>query len=97
VDLFREVAGGVAALVPGYAGWASEADPDEVDGDLDTFRRYFTVLRYAAEAMPAPVELRDAVRAAALGLAGWCTELAVLVAAIEDAVIARGHGREPGG
>lgn len=84
VDLFRELASGVAALVPGYAGWEAEADPVEVDGDLDTFRRYFTVFRHAVEGLPAPAELRDAVRAAAQGLAGWSTELAVLVTAIEE-------------
>ncbi|HEX6038972.1 hypothetical protein [Longimicrobium sp.] len=87
VDLFREIASGVAALVPGYPGWEAEADPAEVDGDLDTFRRYFTVLRYAVEGLPAPAELRDAVRTAAQGLAGWSTELAVLVTAIEEAVL----------
>lgn len=96
VDLFREVAAGVAALVPGYAGWEAEADPAEVEGDLDAFRRYLTVLRYAVEAMDAPAALRDAVRAAAQGLAGWCTELAVLVTAIEEAVVAPMHGRELG-
>lgn len=95
VDLFREIASGVAALVPGSAAWEAEADPAEVDGDLDTFRRYFTVLRYAVEGMNAPAELRDAVRAAAQGLAGWGTELAVLTTAIEEAVIAPLHGRDP--
>jgi hypothetical protein len=94
-DLYREIASGVAALVPGYADWKAEADPAEVDGDLDTFRRYFTVLRYAVEGMNAPAELRDAVRAAAQGLAGWCTELGVLVTAIEEAVIAPLHRRDP--
>lgn len=87
VDLFREIASGVAALVPGYASWEAEADPAEVDGDLDTFRRYFMVLQYAVEGMPAPAALRDAVRAAAQGLAGWSTELAVLVSAIEEGVL----------
>ncbi len=95
VDLFREIAGGVAALVPGAAHWEEEADPVEVDGDLDAFRRYFMVLRYAVEGMPAPAEVRDTVRTASQGLAGWSTELAVLVTAIEEAVIAPLHGRDP--
>lgn len=88
VDVFRELASEVAALVPGYAGWEAEADPAEVEGDLDTFRRYFTVLRYAVEAMDTPAGSRDVVRAAAQGLAGWCTELAVLVTTVEESVIA---------
>lgn len=96
VDLFRELAAAVAALVPGYAGWEAEADPGGVEGELDRFIRYFTVLRYAVEGMNAPAELRDAVRAAAQGLAGWSTELAVLITAIEESMIAPLHGRDPG-
>lgn len=88
VDLFREVASEVAALVPGYAGWEAEADPGSVEGELDRFQRYFTVFRYAADGMNAPGGLRDVVHAAVQGLSGWATELAVLVTAIDEAVIA---------
>ena len=88
VDLFRELAAAVAALVPGYAGWETEADPGGVEGELDRFVRYFAVFRYAVEAADAPEGLRAAVRAAAQGLAGWSTEFAVLLAAINEAVIA---------
>jgi hypothetical protein len=87
VDLFRELAVGVAALVPGYDGWEADADPGGVDGELDRFERYFAVFRRAAEAIDAPATLGDAVRAAAQGLASWATELAVLVRAIDEAII----------
>lgn len=82
VDLFRELAAGVAALVPGYDGWEAEADPGGVEGELDRFVRYFTVFRYAVEAADAPEGLRAEVRAAVQGLAGWSMELAVLLTAI---------------
>jgi hypothetical protein len=88
VDLFRELAAAVAALVPGYDGWEAEADPGGVEGELDRFERYFVVFRHAVEDIGLPPELRDAVRAAVQGLAGWSTELAVHVAAIDEAVIA---------
>lgn len=87
VDLFRELAAGVAALVPGYDGWEAEADPGGVEGELDRFQRYFTLFRYAVESVPAPEALRTIARTAAQGLAGWSTELAVLVAAIEETVV----------
>lgn len=87
VDLFRELAVGVAALVPGYDGWEAEADPGGVDGELGRFARYFAVFQRAVEAIGVPAKLGDAVRAAAQGLAGWATELAVLVRAIDEAVI----------
>lgn len=95
VDLFRELAAAVAALVPGYAGWEAEADPGGVEGELDRFIRYFTVFRYAVEAADAPEGLRAEARAAVQGLAGWSTEFAVLLAAIDKAVIAPlyRHGR----
>lgn len=87
VDLFRELAAGVAALVPGYAEWEAEADPEGVEGELDRFIRYFVVFRHAAEAIDAPGEFRNTVHSAAQGLAGWPTELAVLIAAIDEAVV----------
>lgn len=95
VDLFRELAAAVAAMVPGYRGWEAEADPGGVEGELDRFVRYFTVFCYAVEAADAPEGLRAEVRAAVQGLEGWSTEFTVLVAAIDKAVIAplyrRGH------
>ena len=89
VDVFREIAAGVAGLVPGYASWADEADPGSVDGDLDVFRRYLTVFTLAVEQAPGAEPLRVVSRAVARGLAGWCAELEVLVTAV-DAVLGPG-------
>lgn len=87
IDLFREVAAGVAALVPGYPDWEAEADPEGVEGELDRFVRYFTVFRHAVETIGAPADLRDDVRAAAQTLGGWHTELAALLAASRETVL----------
>ena len=95
VDLFRELAVGVAALVPGYDGWEADADPGGVDGELDRFTRYLTVFQCAAEAIDIPVELKQAIRAAGKGMIGWATELTVLVSAIDEAVIAPLYHRRP--
>jgi hypothetical protein len=54
VDVYRELAGGVADLVPGWDGWEWEADPDGVLGDVDTFARYMAVLNLAAQSVAAP-------------------------------------------
>lgn len=82
VDTFRGLALGVALLVPGYPGWAGTADADGVEGDLDAFCRYFTVFTLAVEQEPQAEPVREAARAAVQGLAGWCTELGILVAGI---------------
>jgi hypothetical protein len=87
VDVYREIAAEVAALVPGYPGWKNNADPGAIDGDLDVFRRYFRVFALAVEQAPETEPVRELVRRAARGLAGWCTELAILVAAIDSTVL----------
>jgi hypothetical protein len=87
VDLFRVIADEVAALVPGYPGWREEADVGTLHGDLDVFRRYLTVFLLAIEQAPDAEALRPTARAAGKGLAGWCTEMAVLLAAIDTAFV----------
>lgn len=86
VDVFRTIADGVAQLVPGYPEWEANADPGSVDGDIDVFRRYLTLFLLAVEHAPDAEPMRDIARAAGSGLAGWCTEMAVLVNAIEAGV-----------
>lgn len=54
VDVYRDLAVGVADLVPGWDGWEREADPDGVLGDVDTFARYMAVLNLAAQSVAAP-------------------------------------------
>jgi hypothetical protein len=83
VDLFRVIAGEVADLVPGYPAYEATADPGSLDGYIDTFRRYFAVFTLAVEQAPGAEPLREVARAAATGLAGWCTELDAFVAAID--------------
>lgn len=85
VDVFRAVAAEVALLVPGYPTWADTADADDVLGETDVFRRYLTVFVLAVEQEPRADPLREVTRAAAKGLAGWCTELGILVASIARA------------
>jgi len=82
VDIFRVIAAEVSRLVPGYPEWEERASADEVDGDTDVFRRYFTVFALAVEQEPKAEPLREATRAAKTGLAGWCTEMGILVASI---------------
>ncbi len=85
VDIFRVVTAEVALLVPGYPEWAEVADADDVKGDTDVFRRYFAVFALAVEQEPRAEPLREVTSAAARGLAGWCTELDILVASIAAA------------
>jgi hypothetical protein len=54
VDMFREVAGGVTDLVPGGNRWETDADPDDVAGDVDTFVRYLALLHLAVQKAPVP-------------------------------------------
>jgi hypothetical protein len=86
-DVFREVAAGVAALVPGYTEWGEDADPGTLDGDIDVFARYLAVFALAVEHTPGAEPFRDLARDCARGLAGWATECAALVAAIDEAVV----------
>jgi hypothetical protein len=82
VDVFREVAGGAAALVPGWAGWAVEADPDAVVGDVETFVRYLTLVHLAVQAAPVPEPFAAMVASVAHRFTGWGAEVSTLVVAI---------------
>jgi hypothetical protein len=82
VDVFREVAGGAAALVPGWTGWAVEADPDAVVGDVETFVRYLALVDLAVQAAPVPEPFAAQVASVAQRFTGWGTEVSALVVAI---------------
>jgi hypothetical protein len=81
VDVFREVAGGVADLVPGGEGWEAEADPDGVAGDVDVFVRYLALLQLAVQSAPVPEPFAVLVASVAERLRGWGDEVAALVSA----------------
>ena len=82
VDVFRELAGGAAALVPGWSGWAVEADPDAVVGDVETFVRYLTLVHLAVQAAPVPEPFAALVASVAHRFTGWGAEVSALVVAI---------------
>jgi hypothetical protein len=80
VDVYRDMAGGVADLVPGWEGWEREADPDGVLGDVDTFERYLALLNLAAQAAEAPEPFAVLVASAAQRVAGLGADVSALVA-----------------
>jgi hypothetical protein len=85
VDVFRDLAGGVADLVPGWEGREFEADPEGVAADVDTFMRYLTLLHHAAQAAPVPEPFAVLVASVAERLTGWGEEAAALVAVVWEA------------
>lgn len=87
VDVFRVVAAEACCLVPGWAGWESEADPGELEAEAETFSRYLTLLVFAAETADEPDGLRALTREAGVALHGWDREIGRLVKAINDEVI----------
>jgi hypothetical protein len=82
VDVYRDLAGGVADLVPGWEGWESEADPDGVLADVDTFERYLTILNLAVRAAPAPEAFPALVASVENRVTGLSQEVTVLVSAL---------------
>jgi hypothetical protein len=84
VDVFRELAGSAAELVPGWDGWASEADPDGLLADLGTFVRYVALLNLAVRAATVPAPFVQLVESVAERLRGWEEEASALVAACAD-------------
>lgn len=80
VDVYRELAGGVADLVPGWDGWEREADPDGVLGDVDTFARYMAVLNLAAQSVAAPEPFAALVASVAERVAGLRPDVSAVVA-----------------
>lgn len=81
VDLFRDLAGGVADLVPGWEGWELEADPEGVAADTDAFMRYLALLHHAAQSAPVPEPFAVLVASVAERLTGWGAQVKALVAA----------------
>lgn len=79
VDVYREVAGGVADLVPGWDGWEREADPDGVLGDVDTFARYMAVLNLAAQSVAAPEPFAAMVASVSERVSGLQREVSAIV------------------
>jgi hypothetical protein len=79
VDVFREVAGGVAELVPGSPGYEDKVDPEGIIAEAETFARYLTLLRLAVQAAQVPASFAVLTASAAERLAGWGDEVAALV------------------
>lgn len=80
VDVYRELAGGVADLVPGWDGWEREADPDGVLGDVETFARYMAVLNLAAQSVAAPEPFAVLVASVAERVAVLRSDVAAIIA-----------------
>jgi hypothetical protein len=78
--VYRDLAGGVADLVPGWEGWEREADPDGVLGDVDTFERYMALLNLAARSAEAPEPFNLLVMSAAERVAGLGSDVSAIVA-----------------
>jgi hypothetical protein len=79
VDVYRDLAGGVVDLVPGWEGWANEADPDGVLGDVDTFERYLALLNLAARVAEVPERFAALVASVAERVSGLGAEVAGMV------------------
>lgn len=82
VDVFREAAGGAADLVPGWPGWTTEADPDGLIGDVDTFVRYLALLHLAVQAAPVPEPFAVLVASVAERFTGWGEEVSALATTV---------------
>jgi hypothetical protein len=84
VDVFRELAGSAADLVPGWDGWASEADPDGLLADVGMFVRYVALLNLAVRQATVPAPFTELVESVAERLRGWGDEVSALVAACAE-------------
>lgn len=84
VDVYREIAGGAADLVPGWDGWEAEASPDDVAGDVATFNRYLTLLHLAVHTAPVPEPFAVLVQSVAERLRGWADEAMTLVSLLPE-------------
>lgn len=84
VDIFREIAAGVADLVPG--GGETNTDPDEVGGDLESFRRYFNLFRLSATAAVLPDAFGTLVEGMSFRLLAWADSFAGLLARMREVV-----------
>jgi hypothetical protein len=86
-DVFLQVSGGVADLVPGRPGWVEEADPADVDGWVDAFCQNLAVLRIASAGAAVPEPFRDLTQSAVRVVeGGWCRLLSALLGAVGELV-----------
>lgn len=87
-DVFMFMGGGVADLVPGWEGWEKEADPADLDGWAESFRRYLAVFRLALTAadVPEPFRVLGVSVAEVLKSEGWSEQLCALLSAVGDLV-----------
>jgi hypothetical protein len=86
-DVFLQVSGGVADLVPGRPGWVEEADPADVDGWAETFCHNLAVLRIACAGAAVPEPFRNLTLSAVGTLEGWwCRLLSSLLGAVGELV-----------
>ena len=85
-DVFVMIADMVADLVPGWTGWEAEADPADVDGWVESFRRYLSVLRLGSERTDVPFAFGLLVRQVAVAFEQehWDRHLSALLAAADE-------------
>lgn len=87
-DVFMLLGTGVAELVPGWEGWEREADPADLDGWGESFRRYLAVFRLALAAADVPEAFRELGLGVARVLEGesWSEQLCARLAAVAELV-----------
>jgi hypothetical protein len=87
-DLFQLIGLGVADLVPGWAEWAKEANPADLDGWVETFRCDLTVFRLACTGADVPEPFRTLALSVAgvLESGGWSEQLSALLGAVGELV-----------
>lgn len=87
-DVFLLMGQGVADLVPGWAEWAKEADPADVEGSADNFRCDLTVFRLACTGADVPEPFRTLALSVVgvLESGGWTDQLAALLGAVGELV-----------
>lgn len=86
-DVFLQVSGGVADLVPGRPDWVEEADPADVDGWAEAFCQDLTVLRMACAGAAVPEPFRELTLSSVGALeGGWCRLLSALLGAVGELV-----------
>ncbi len=87
-DVFLLMGQGAADLVPGWAEWAKEADPADVEGWADNVRCDLTVFRLACAGADVPAEFRTLALSVAevLESGGWSEQLSALLGAVGELV-----------
>lgn len=70
-DVFRGFTDSASYLLSDSADWLAQADPDEVEGELDLVVRYLDIAVMAAESAAIPDDVRAVFRRAGAALNGW--------------------------